>query len=78
VSDPNEQPPADKKGQFKKRDAESQIVLGSFVTLISIPALIGTFWAETKHAMIVNVVAGLVLLGIGVTLALIGVKRRFS
>ena len=78
MSDPKEQPPADKHGQFKKRDAESQIVLGSFVTLISIPALIGTYWAKTPHARVVNVVAGLVLLGIGLALALIGLRRRFS
>jgi len=49
-----------------KRDAETQMVLGIFITYISIPVLLGTFWAVRSHAMIVNVVAGFVLFGIGV------------
>lgn len=66
--------------QHTRRDAETQIALGIFVTAISLPVLLGTFWADSLKAVVVNVAAGLVLLGVGVAMALWGVmtRRTFS
>ena len=55
-----------------KRDAETQTVIGLFVIVMSIFVLIGTFYAVRPHAMIVNVVAGSILLGIGVGMVVLG------
>ena len=57
-----------------ERDAETRKVLGIFITYISIPVVIGTFWAETARAMVVNASAGLVLLAIGIGMAYSGTK----
>ncbi len=62
--------------QHTRRDAETQIALGTFVSFISIFVLIGTFWAEDTKALVVNVIAGSVLLGIGVAMALLGFTKR--
>ena len=75
VSEQSE-PPKQEPGRHAKRDAETYIVLGAFVTLISIPVLIGTFFAERPHAQVVNAVAGLVLLGVGVGIGVWGVIAR--
>ncbi len=61
-------------GEHNRRDAETQTVLGIFISIMAIPVLIGTFWAERSHAMVVNVVAGSILLGIGILLAVMGRK----
>ena len=78
MSDTNEKPAQDTHGKFARRDAETQMVLGGFITFIAVPVLIGTLWADTFRATIVNVVAGLVLLSIGVGIALYGLKKRRS
>lgn len=57
---------------YTKREAETQMVLGIFLSVIAVPVLIGTLWADTGHAMVVNAVAGIVLLGIGIGLAVWG------
>lgn len=49
-----------------KRDAETLLMLGGFVTVLSITVLIGTAWGVERHAMIVNALAGLILLALGV------------
>ena len=59
---------------YTKRDAETQTALGIFISVISIPVVIGTFWAQTTRAMVVNAIAGCVLLAIGVTLVVWGRK----
>lgn len=71
-----EHPPAHKTvhGQYGQRDAETQMVLGGFVTFISIPVLLGTFWAQRPHAMVVNVIAGLVLMSVGIVIGVIGLR----
>jgi hypothetical protein len=75
VTESNEpQKPAEAPTDHTKRDAETQKVLGIFITYISIPVLIGTYWAENARAMIVNATAGLVLLAIGVGMAVWGTK----
>ena len=76
VSDTNEKPPEETHGKFARRDAETQMVLGGFITFIAVPVLIGTIWADTFRAQVVNVAAGLVLLSIGVGIALYGLKKR--
>lgn len=79
MSENNEQPAAKQDPHHHtRRDAETQMILGAFVTVISIPVLIGTFWATTPHARIVNVVAGLVLLGVGLAIALWGLRTKRS
>lgn len=57
---------------YTKRDAETQTALGIFISVISIPVVIGTFWAQTPRAMVVNAIAGCVLLAIGITLVVWG------
>lgn len=59
-----------------RRDADTQIVLGIFISIIALPVIVGTLWAEETHAMIVNIIAGLTLLGVGVSMVLLG--RRNS
>ena len=62
--------------EHSKRDAETQMVLGAFIVYITIPVLIGTYWAETFHARVVNVVAGLVLGALGAAMALLGYRNN--
>lgn len=61
--------------QHTRRDAETQMALGAFVSFISIFVLIGTFWADDTKAIVVNMIAGSVLLGIGVVMALLGFTK---
>ena len=78
MSDTNEKPAQETHVKFARRDAETQMVLGGFITFIAVPVLIGTLWANTFRATVVNVAAGLVLLSIGVGIALYGLKKRLS
>jgi putative Mn2+ efflux pump MntP len=64
-----------KDDQHNRRDAETQTVLGIFITFISTPVILGTFWAQRSHAMIVNLVAGFILLGIGLSMIYVGRKN---
>ena len=66
----------DRKQELRHRDAETQLALGIFVIVISIPVLLGTIWADRSHAAVVNVIAGSVLLVIGVGLAYFGMRSR--
>jgi hypothetical protein len=61
---------------FESRDAETLIALGLFITALAIPVLLGTFWCERAPQMIVNVISGLVLLGIGVGSLYFGVRNK--
>lgn len=74
-----EHPPAQETahGKYDQRDAETQMVLGGFVTFISIPVLVGTFWADRPHAMVVNIIAGLVLMGVGIAIGIVGLRGYF-
>ena len=58
----------------EQRDGDSLVLLGGFLSVLALPVLIGTFFVREgeRHAMIVNVVAGLILLAIGVGLVLRG------
>ena len=62
----------DRHQEHTRRDAETQFLLGGFVFILSLPVLVGTFWAETSRQAIVNVCAGLVLLVLGVGFCLCG------
>lgn len=55
-----------------KRDAEILCVLGTFLVVLSVPVLIGTFWAEGAVQALINVAAGLIVGGIGVAMILRG------
>ena len=73
MSVPNDtSPDTQRHAQLVKRDAETLLVLGLFVTVLSIPVLIGTLWAENTRQTIVNVAAGVVLLVIGLVILLWG------
>jgi len=54
-----------KQQEHTRRDAETQILLGGFIFILGLPVLIGTWWAETTAARIVNVAAAIALLAIG-------------
>lgn len=47
------------------RDVETLVVLGLFLTVFAVSVLMGVFWSEGFHAIVVNIAAGLVLLGCG-------------
>lgn len=49
-----------------RRDAATLMALGIFITVLAVPVLAGTFWAQRFHAAVVNIGAGVVLLGIGI------------
>ncbi|GMV92228.1 MAG: hypothetical protein AMXMBFR82_20060 [Candidatus Hydrogenedentota bacterium] len=51
--------------EMMKRDGETYMAVGLFVIAIAIPVLIATLWAVRSHAAVVNVIAGLILLGVG-------------
>ena len=68
MNENNENQPVKESDPHGRRDAETQMVLGIFVSVMSIPVIIGTVWAEKSHAMIVNLVAGLTLLGVGISM----------
>jgi hypothetical protein len=53
------------RSRHTQRDREVLIALGTFLIVLSVPVLIGTFFEEGLVPSIVNVVAGLVILGIG-------------
>lgn len=61
--------PTQPVGEHTRRDAETALLLGGFVFIMSIPVLIGTFFAQQTHAQIVNFIAGIVLLGVGAGIA---------
>lgn len=69
MNDRPPEPPEKHVTEHSRRDAESAIMLGGFVVLVSIPVLIGTFFAKETHAQVVNLVAGLALLSIGAAIA---------
>ncbi len=46
------------------------------MVVIALPVLLGTFWAGRMHAAVVNVIAGLILLAVGVGLATFGMRAR--
>jgi len=48
-----------------RRDAETFVVLGIFLVVLAVCVLAGTFFAEVLRNMIINVIAGLILLAIG-------------
>ena len=58
-----------------RRDAETQVALGIFVSVISLPVLVGTFWATTGRAAVINAIAGFVLLGIGAGMVTWGLRK---
>jgi len=55
-----------------QRDSVALRVIGSFFAFFAILVLLGTFWEHRAHAIVVNIVAGLVLLLIGVGMAVYG------
>jgi hypothetical protein len=48
-----------------QRDREGLTALGLFLVVLSLPVLAGTFWADSGVAAVINVVAGLAVLGVG-------------
>ncbi len=69
---------ADERRQdFRQRDAASYLMLGAFFAVMGSLVLVGTFWTlERPHAMVVNLVAGLLLLAIGLAMLALGVRAR--
>jgi len=63
-------------GAHDARDAETHIVLGIFITFISLPVICGTYWADRLHAMVVNLVAGFVLMAIGIVMLYWGLRKK--
>jgi hypothetical protein len=76
VSEQNEPKTTPASAEHTARDAETQLVLGIFIAVISIPVIIGTLWADTKAAMTVNLIAGIVLLGAGIGLMLVSRRTK--
>ncbi len=60
--------------EHTKRDVETQMLLGAFMAILAVPVLIGTIWADTTAARVVNVLAGLVLMAIGLAFFLYGYR----
>jgi hypothetical protein len=63
--------------EHAKRDSESFLLLGSFLFLLAFIVLLATIPQESGHARVINFCAGLVLSGIGLSMASWGwVLRR--
>jgi hypothetical protein len=52
-----------------KRDSESFLMLGSFLFILAFIVLLATIPQESGHARVINFCAGLLLAGIGVSMA---------
>ncbi len=72
---PAEATDQDEQARFARRDAETQLALGLFVSVIAVPVLIGTIWADRLSAQVVNATSGAVLLGIGMAMFFFGLSR---
>jgi hypothetical protein len=48
-----------------QRDVETLYLIGGFLTFFAMATLAGSFWPMSIRARVVNTVAGLVLLGLG-------------
>ena len=59
-----------------KRDGETMEALGLFMSILSVPVLIGTLSANTGVEMAVNLTAALVLAAIGAAFFLRGRKYK--
>ena len=66
------------QGEHSARDAETQLVLGLFIMYIAAPVLVGTIWADSTAADVVNVIAGATLFAIGGFMAYLGRKKKKS
>ncbi|HDP35964.1 MAG TPA: hypothetical protein ENN29_12740 [Candidatus Hydrogenedentes bacterium] len=66
----------DNEARLAQRDAETQMALGIFISILAVPVLIGSFWADDMHSRVVNITAGAVLLGIGLGLLGYGWTKR--
>jgi hypothetical protein len=60
--DRNEQ---DSGSRHTQRDAETLMLLGGFLMVISIPVMIGTIWGGHAAAMIINFLSGAIICAIG-------------
>lgn len=70
-------PTIDPLVEQKQRDAMTFVLLGGFFTVMSLLVLIGTLWTFARpHAMVVNLVAGLILLVIGGAMLGYGAHKR--
>ncbi len=73
---PNNEPvEQDQEDRFARRDAETQMALGFFVSIIAVPVIIGTIWADRFIAQVVNASSGVVLLAIGAGMFLFGYSK---
>ena len=62
---------------YRQRDAASFLMLGTVFAVMGSLVLVGTFWTlERMHAMVVNLVAGLLLLAIGLGMLALGARAR--
>lgn len=61
----------------RQRDALSLLMVGGFFALLALLVLVGTWWTlERPRAAAVNVVAGMLLLGIGLGMMAAGRRLR--
>jgi len=67
--------PEHTKSENRSRDASSLLLLGTFFTVLAVLVLLGTLWTlDRPRPMVVNLVAGGLLLAIGL-MTLIGSWR---
>lgn len=71
-------PPVDEAAaEQRQRDAMTFFLLGGFFAVMATLVLIGTLWTIGRtHAMVVNFVAGLLLLAIGLGMIAFGAHVR--
>ena len=60
--------------EHTRRDAETQIALGAFIAILAVPVLIGTLWATSTVAGVVNLAAGGILFFIGLGFLVYGLR----
>lgn len=63
----------------RDRDASSFLLLGTFFTVLAVLVLLGTLWTlDRPRPMVVNLIAGSLLLTIGLTTLWVGRRLKRS
>ena len=76
LDDAADAPAPSSPADHAQRDGEALVIMGVFLAVLGVAVLIGTLWNEPGKGMVVNVVAGLVLLVVAAGAGWMGLHSR--